>query len=327
MRNHGEGTSNRKEALRTLLLISILSLLTLNIKPILAQPQPIPDQWVQAFTKVQIGGGTPKIGSDEALNHASNSSSLYWVSPMGGEWADVYALSDLSAGRVAGPLGWGVWGPLFQRYRNIGFSMKRMYIPPYSLPDLKAFAMGRYFANGSLGGCIGIDIPLPFKYVWGGGNLWFKVEIKVEDQTGILYDVGFEGWSTGYRIIQNVGIWPTPWTVTTHSWGFYAYRPPPFTISFQPIAGFAFVEISISATISSTLSSQNTYDAETSSDSPIEEKFEVYVWEQPAVGGIYVLVDKFGLLAPYIGLASTILVATAATAIYVKRVKHRKDKQ
>ena len=47
----------------------------------------------------------------------------------------------------------------------------------------------------------------------------------------------------------------------------------------------------------------------------------------PPVGGIWVPVDKFGLLAPYIGLASTILVATAATAIYVKRVKRRKKKQ
>jgi hypothetical protein len=46
-----------------------------------------------------------------------------------------------------------------------------------------------------------------------------------------------------------------------------------------------------------------------------------------SVGGVIVLVDKLALLAPYFGLASTILVATAATAIYVKRVKHRKDKQ
>jgi len=45
------------------------------------------------------------------------------------------------------------------------------------------------------------------------------------------------------------------------------------------------------------------------------------------VGGIVVPVDKFVLLAPYIGLASTILVATVATAIYVKRVKRRKEKQ
>ena len=47
----------------------------------------------------------------------------------------------------------------------------------------------------------------------------------------------------------------------------------------------------------------------------------------PPVGGIRVPVDKFGLLAPYIGLTSTIVVATVATAIYVKRVKRRKEKQ
>ena len=46
-----------------------------------------------------------------------------------------------------------------------------------------------------------------------------------------------------------------------------------------------------------------------------------------AVGGIWVPVDKLGLLAPYIGLASTLIVATVATAIYVKRVKHRREKQ
>jgi hypothetical protein len=45
------------------------------------------------------------------------------------------------------------------------------------------------------------------------------------------------------------------------------------------------------------------------------------------VGGIIVPVDKFALLAPYIGLTSTIIVATVATAVYVKRVKRRKEKQ
>jgi hypothetical protein len=47
----------------------------------------------------------------------------------------------------------------------------------------------------------------------------------------------------------------------------------------------------------------------------------------PSVGGIWVPVDKFGLLAPYIGLASTILVATVATSIYAKRVNRKKEKQ
>jgi len=44
------------------------------------------------------------------------------------------------------------------------------------------------------------------------------------------------------------------------------------------------------------------------------------------VGGVVIPVDKFGLLAPYIGLASTIIVATVATSIYVKHVKRRKEK-
>ena len=46
----------------------------------------------------------------------------------------------------------------------------------------------------------------------------------------------------------------------------------------------------------------------------------------PPVGGVWIPVDKLGLLAPYIGVTSTILVATAATAIYVKRVKRRETK-
>lgn len=45
------------------------------------------------------------------------------------------------------------------------------------------------------------------------------------------------------------------------------------------------------------------------------------------VGGVWVPVNKFGLLAPYIGLASTIVVAAIATTVYAKRVNRRKEKQ
>jgi hypothetical protein len=45
------------------------------------------------------------------------------------------------------------------------------------------------------------------------------------------------------------------------------------------------------------------------------------------VGGIVVPVDKLTLLAPYIGLASTTIIAAVVTIVYVKRVKHRKEKQ
>jgi len=46
-----------------------------------------------------------------------------------------------------------------------------------------------------------------------------------------------------------------------------------------------------------------------------------------AVGGILIPVDRLALFAPYIGLASTILVSTSATVIYIKHVRRRKEKQ
>ena len=46
--------------------------------------------------------------------------------------------------------------------------------------------------------------------------------------------------------------------------------------------------------------------------------FEVAKQEFPPVGGVWIPVDKLALLAPYIGLASTIILAVAATAIFFK---------
>lgn len=47
----------------------------------------------------------------------------------------------------------------------------------------------------------------------------------------------------------------------------------------------------------------------------------------PPVGGIMVPIDKLGLLAPYIGAASAVVVATVAIAMYAQRVKRRKKKR
>jgi hypothetical protein len=46
-----------------------------------------------------------------------------------------------------------------------------------------------------------------------------------------------------------------------------------------------------------------------------------------SVGGIVIPINSFDLLAPYIGFASTILAATVTMAVYVKRVRRRKEKQ
>jgi len=48
--------------------------------------------------------------------------------------------------------------------------------------------------------------------------------------------------------------------------------------------------------------------------------------KKPAVGGIVIPTDKFALLAPYIGLGVTFIIATVVTVIYVKHVK-RREKQ
>jgi hypothetical protein len=55
----------------------------------------------------------------------------------------------------------------------------------------------------------------------------------------------------------------------------------------------------------------------------------VYAFGTPPapVGGVMIPVDKLALLAPYIGLASTILVAAAVAVVYVKRVKLGKEKR
>jgi len=54
---------------------------------------------------------------------------------------------------------------------------------------------------------------------------------------------------------------------------------------------------------------------------------EFWLEVQAGVGGFAISVDKFGLLTPYIGLASTTIIAAIATVVYVKRVKPRKEKQ
>jgi hypothetical protein len=59
---------------------------------------------------------------------------------------------------------------------------------------------------------------------------------------------------------------------------------------------------------------------------PVSCTAAVYVY-LGSVGGLVVPTDYLDLFAPYIGLASTITVSTAATAIYIKRSKRREEKR
>jgi len=85
---------------------------------------------------------------------------------------------------------------------------------------------------------------------------------------------------------------------------------------------------------------QHTYHITNIYDDAHLEPVEVNNWQIPGynsyrhqpigflvpVGGVTVRADALTLLTPYIGLASTIMVVTTATAIYIKRVK-RREKQ
>jgi len=51
----------------------------------------------------------------------------------------------------------------------------------------------------------------------------------------------------------------------------------------------------------------------------------VLPWQ--SVGGVVLSVDKFSLMTPYIGLASAWIIGAVAAAVYVKRIKRRKEKQ
>jgi hypothetical protein len=61
---------------------------------------------------------------------------------------------------------------------------------------------------------------------------------------------------------------------------------------------------------------------------PKEPYLYIPSYVPPPVGGYSIPIDKpkLDLWTPYIGLASTTLIATVATVIYVKRIKHRKER-
>jgi hypothetical protein len=119
------------------------------------------------------------------------------------------------------------------------------------------------------------------------------------EEAAVSVDITMDGAPTGYN---------TPHMFTglteTHT----------FTVPDTDPGGHSFKQWSTGSTSTTiTITSAGTYTA-------------YYGTPPQGVGGVVVAIDKLGLLAPYIGLASTILVAIAATAIHVKCVKRRKEK-
>ncbi len=148
------------------------------------------------------------------------------------------------------------------------------------------------------------------RWTAGSGPFGGNLSITVEDQTGILYDVAFEWGYNGHdpynNEIEKVGTWPSAWYKSYNPLAdpyLCVWSQPAFSLEFTPTGTARFTGWSggsIASTEGDSLGMQ---------------------YKITAVGGFWVPVDKLDLLAPYIGLASTIIAATAATAIYVKRRK------
>mgnify|MGYP006270856593 CR=1 FL=1 len=65
----------------------------------------------------------------------------------------------------------------------------------------------------------------------------------------------------------------------------------------------------------------STYLLNSTMDPITHSRVNGHVIQKTPVGGVWVPVDKLGLLAPYIALASTIISAVVVTAVLFKRKK------
>jgi len=128
-------------------------------------------------------------------------------------------------------------------------------------------------------------------------NPWVNIEAYCHTEgTPISVSIALDGSPTHYT---------TPHTFT----GLIGIHT--FTVPDKDPNGHPFKQWSTDETTTTiTVATPRTYTA-----------YYEYEAPPPSVGGVLVPVDKLGLLAPYIGLASTIVVATVATVIYIKCIK------
>ena len=102
------------------------------------------------------------------------------------------------------------------------------------------------------------------------------------------------------------------------------YVDQPFVQHYYDIQSLAALNIAPSTTVA-TVTATNRKGESTTKIQPV--LFSMRPGNQTGVGGIAIPVDKFALLVPYIGLASTIMVAAVASSAYVKLVKRGEEKQ
>ena len=213
----------------------------------------------------------------------------------------------------------------YQEYVNVNITMDGSptnYSTPHTFLNLTGTHTFTVPVNDSHG--------TPFCY-------WFNKDTNETVTTNITMTVSSGGT---YVAFYELPIGPTYYTLTISASSGGTTSPAPGTYSYQegtivsvtaiPNTNYAFdyweldgayagTENPITITMDSdhTLKAYFTYSPPPPPPPP----------PPPGVGGYIIPVDKFALLAPYIGLTSIILISAVITAVYFKRVKRRKEKQ
>ena len=212
-----------------------------------------------------------------------------------------------------------------------------MLMSAFNVQPVKAEPLWLYYDDGELNGgsgwpanytsgpCVLFDIPLPNYFQIQSANICiasnegypFRLFVYVYNTSILAYEKAYEGITDAlYRWWTIIDL--TSYNIITNSSFIIGVT---WVRAEGPTLGFDH-DTSCHSGRFDTSETTTFYNHEADKNYMIRAEIE-----PTPVGGIWIPVDKLALLAPYIALASTILVATAATAIYVKHAKRRKKKQ
>ncbi|MCJ7423767.1 hypothetical protein MUP01_05810 [Candidatus Bathyarchaeota archaeon] len=229
--------------------------------------------------------------------------------------------------------------------------------------DLKAKAVGRISHSDLLGGDLNLKLNLDVAWM---SSIFFNLNARFHDLLGdrnsdgyaslrvIIYKLGLweatfmlsGGWDKAGNLIGPVSFINLVGGTTTSMKLSVDYKQQSLdlrvSIKFSPyeIYGSIVFGDPLAPVFTGTMSGNLTTEAAiptlkmaTSGEYAINETIpsemvlDVDSQTEKTVGGIIIPVDKFGLLAPYIGLASTTAIGAVATVVYVRRAKRREEKQ
>ena len=276
---------------------------------------------------------------DPAVGYSHAECSSHWAYQGSGTSLVLWATSDVDVWQDAQG---NVHGPLRGGALSVGASM--LYFPPPVLPDLQAYAKCHYYSDGAP---FDLACPRQSHILWitgdeSRGYLIVTMGMKVEDETGIIYDVAIAvGGADGIKVIENVGVWPQG------GWQVNRYPEPngsremiiatlaPYQF-LMPVAGCGYATLYITMGYTPPLHGWGLSGIDapkiTSGESEVEDRYEA-TFNVPSVGGIVKSPDieepgaaipdssghNFGAPAGIIAGAAVGVIMLISAAWYVRR--------